>query len=181
MACPWGLAMGVLPDPLHPAIVHFPIALSLVALLLELLARHPRGRVLETSAGLLMVLAALGSVAAVLSGQAARDDAVAPAGVGPLIERHEEIGELAMWLLLAVAAVRLVLAWRGWFKGIVPWVYLALAAAAASVVGYNGYLGGKMVFDHGLGTAPVQRQAPAKAQLAPHLPGGPPGSPSRAG
>jgi uncharacterized membrane protein len=140
MACPWGLAMGVLPDPLHPAIVHFPIALSLVALLLELLARHPRGRVLETSAGLLMVLAALGSVAAVLSGQAARDDAVAPAGVGPLIERHEEIGELAMWLLLAVAAVRLVLAWRGWFKGIVPWVYLALAAAAAGVVGYNGYL-----------------------------------------
>ena len=181
MACLWGVAMGFLPDPLHPAIVHFPIALSLVALLLELLARHPRGRVLETSAGLLMVLAALGSVAAVLSGQAARDDAVAPAGVGPLIERHEEIGELAMWLLLAVAAVRLVLAWRGWFKGIVPWVYLALAAAAASVVGYNGYLGGKMVFDHGLGTAPVQRQAPAKAQLAPHLLGGPPGSPSRAG
>ena len=168
--------MGFIPDPLHPAIIHFPIALSLVAILFEFLARHPRARALETSAGLLMVLAALGSVAAVLSGQAARDEAVVPPPVAPLIERHEELGELAMWLLLAVAAVRLVLAWRGWFKGIVPWAYLALAAVAAGVVGYNGYLGGKMVFDHGLGTAPVQRQAPTKAGLRPAPPEMPPDS-----
>jgi uncharacterized membrane protein len=157
--------MGLLPDPLHPAIVHFPIALSLVALLFEVLARHPRARALEPSAAVMMALAALGSVAAVLSGNAAHDEAVVPSAVVPLIERHEEIGEIAMWLLLAVAAVRLALTWRGWFKGIVPWAYLALAAAAAGVVGYNGYLGGKMVFDHGLGTAPVQRQAPARANL----------------
>jgi uncharacterized membrane protein len=162
--------MGLLPDPLHPAIIHFPIALSLVALLLELLARHPRARKLEASAGLLMVLAALGAVAAVLSGQAAHDDAVVPAAVAPLIAQHEELGELAMWSLLVVAAARLVLVWRGWFKGLVPWVYLAVAAAAAGAVGYNGYLGGKMVFEHGLGTAPVQRQAPTKARLEPILP-----------
>jgi uncharacterized membrane protein len=174
-----GVAMGFLPDPLHPAIVHFPIALSLVALLFEVLARHPRARVLESSAGLLMVLAALGSVAAVLSGQAARDDAVVPAGVGPLLGRHEDIGETAMWVLLAAAAVRLVLAWRGWFKGVVPWAYLALALAAAGLVSYNGYLGGRMVFDHGLGTGPVQRGAPAKAEL--HLPAGAPGLTSPAG
>jgi uncharacterized membrane protein len=162
--------MGLLPDPVHPAIIHFPIALSLVAILFEFLARHPRARRLEPSAALLMVLAALGSVAAVLSGQAAHDEAVVPPAVVPLIERHEQIGEIAMWLLLVVAAVRLVLAWRGWFTGIVPWAYLALAAAAAGVVGYNGYLGGKMVFDHGLGTAPVQRQAPTRASLRMPLP-----------
>jgi uncharacterized membrane protein len=28
------------------------------------------------------------------------------------------------------------------------------------LVGYNGWLGGRIVFDHGVGTAPVQR-APA--------------------
>jgi uncharacterized membrane protein len=168
--------VGLLPDPLHPAIIHFPIALSLVALLLELLARHPRARGLETSAGLLMVLAALGAVAAVLSGQAAHDEAVVPAAVAPLIAQHEELGELAMWSLLVVAAARLVLVWRGWFKGLVPWVYLAAAAAAAGAVGYNGYLGGKMVFEHGLGTAPVQRQTPTKARLELTLPEFPPGS-----
>jgi uncharacterized membrane protein len=163
---PWlGVAMGFLPDPLHPAIIHFPIALGLVALLFELLARHPRARNLEAAAGLLIALAALGSVAAVLSGQVARDEAVVPAAVVPLLARHEDVGELAMWLLLAVAAGRLVLAWRGWFKGIVPWVYLLAATAVVGAVAYNGYLGGKMVFDHGLGTGPVQRQVPAKASL----------------
>jgi len=158
--------VSLLPDPLHPALIHFPIVLSLVALLFEVLARHPRARNLEAAAGLLFVLAALGGVAAVLSGQAARDEAVVPQAVAPLINRHENLGELAMWLLLAVAAVRLLLAWRGWFVGIVPWVFLLAAAAAAGAVGYNAYLGGKMVFDHGLGTAPVQHQTPPKAGLA---------------
>jgi uncharacterized membrane protein len=162
--------VSFLPDPLHPAIVHFPIALSLVALLFELVARHPRGRKLEGAAGLLFVLAALGAVAAVLSGQAARDAAVVPPAVMPLLNHHEDVGELAMWLLLAVAAVRLLLAWRGWFKGLVPWVFLLAAAAAVGAAGYNGYLGGKMVFDHGLGTAPVQQQTPPRAGLAPPAP-----------
>jgi uncharacterized membrane protein len=162
--------MGFLPDPLHPAIIHFPIALSLVALLFELLARHPRARNLEPAAGLLIVLGALGGVAAVLSGQLARDAAVVPPVVVPLLARHEDVGELAMWLLLAVAAGRLVLAWRGWFKGIVPWLYLLAATVAAGAVSYNGYLGGKMVFDHGLGTGPVQRETPAKVSLNVSLP-----------
>jgi uncharacterized membrane protein len=175
--------MSFLPDPLHPAIIHFPIALSLVALLFELIARHPRARSLEGGATLLFVLAALGSVAAVLSGQAARDDAVVPRVVVPLLNRHEDVGELAMWLLLGVAAVRLLLAWRGWFKGVVPWAFLLAAAIAAGAVGYNGYLGGKMVFDHGLGTAPVQNRLPPKAGAVTPVPARPPGGPaaSRAG
>ncbi|MBZ5587701.1 MAG: DUF2231 domain-containing protein [Acidobacteriia bacterium] len=139
--------------------MHFPIALSLVAVLLELLARNRRARGLEAGGAALMVLAALGSVAAVLTGNLAHDEAVVPAAASALVARHEEVGEIAMWLLLALAAVRIALAWKGWFKGSVAWIYLAGAAVAAGVVGYNGYLGGKMVFDHGLGTAPVQRRS----------------------
>jgi uncharacterized membrane protein len=150
--------MSWLPDPLHPAIVHFPIALSIVALLFELLARHPRGRALGQAAGFLLVLAALGAVAAVLTGNAAHDEAIVPAAVAPLLARHEDVGELAMWLLLGAATLRIVLAWRGWLRGVVAWAFVIVLAAATGAVAYNGYLGGKMVFDHGLGTAPVQRQ-----------------------
>jgi len=150
--------MSFLPDPLHPAIIHFPIVLSLVALLFELVARHPRARSLEGAAGLLVLLAAVSSVVAVVTGNAAHDDAVVPPAAAALVARHEQIGELAMWTLLVVAAARIALSWRGWFAGIVPWVYVLALALGAALVSVNGYLGGKMVFDHGVGTGPVQRQ-----------------------
>jgi len=155
--------MGWLPDPVHPAIVHFPIALSLAAVLLDLVSRHRRARGLEAGGAVLMALAALGSVAAVVTGNAAHDEAVVPAAAAALVARHETVGELAMWLLLAVAAVRIALALKGWFLGSVAWIYLAAALAVAGTVGYNGYLGGKMVFDHGLGTGPVQRGSTSPA------------------
>ena len=162
--------MGWLPDPVHPAVVHFPIALSLVAVLLDVVSRRHRARGLESGGAALMVLAALGSIAAVVTGNAAHDEAVVPAAAAALVARHEQVGELAMWLLCALAAVRIALALKGWFKGSVAWIYLASAAVAAALVGYNGYLGGRMVFEHGVGTAPVQRAlAPP---IADHLPGG---------
>ncbi|MGE5237139.1 MAG: DUF2231 domain-containing protein [Acidobacteriota bacterium] len=148
--------MGFLPDPLHPAIIHFPIVLALVAFLFEALARHPRGRSLESAAVVLVVLAALGAVAAVVTGNMAHDEAVIPAGARAILEQHEELGEQAMWVLIVLATTRVILAWRRRFTGWLPWVYLLLAAVAAGMVSYNGRLGGEMVFDHGVGTAPVQ-------------------------
>jgi uncharacterized membrane protein len=152
--------MNLIPDPLHPALVHFPIALSLVALLFDFVSRHPRLRAVEPAGGAVMGLAALGGIAATLSGQLAEEEAVVPRTARALVERHEELGEIAMWLLLAVALVRLALAWRGAFKGLAAWTYLAIALAAATLVSYQGMLGGELVFRHGIGTAPVQRQAP---------------------
>ena len=153
--------MGFLPEPLHPAVIHFPIALSLVALLLDLVSRHRRAHSLEPAGGVLMALAALGGIAATLTGQAAEEEAVVPRAAKALLERHEELGEIAMWVLIAAALVRLALAWRGAFRGVLAWAYLALAIGAAALVGYQGYLGGELVFRHGLGTAPVQRQLPS--------------------
>ncbi|MFZ5787030.1 MAG: DUF2231 domain-containing protein [Acidobacteriota bacterium] len=158
--------MGFPPDPLHPAVIHFPIALAAVAFLVELIARHRQARHLESAAALLIVLAALGGVAATVTGNLAEEEAVIPAVAGPLLEEHEELGERAMWLLLATAAARLVLAWRKAFRGWLPWAYLVLAAAAAGAVGYNGHLGGQLVFRHGVGTAPVQRGEPASVAPA---------------
>ena len=151
--------MDFLPDPLHPAVVHFPIALALVALLLEALARHPRGRALEPAAVLLVVLSAVGAIVAVVTGDLAHDEAVVPPAARALIGRHEELGEIAMWALVVLAVARLVLVRLGRNRGAAAWLYLVLLAAAAGAVGYNGHLGGQAVFRHGVGTDPVQRSA----------------------
>jgi uncharacterized membrane protein len=152
--------MGFLPDPLHPSVIHFPIALSLVGVLLDLVSRHRKARILEPGGAALMLFAAAGAVVAVLSGDAAHDEAVVPPVAAALVGRHEALGEIAMWLLIAVAAVRLAMAIRGYFRGVAAWAYLVLAAAVAVVVSYQGHLGGQLVFRHGVGTAPVQRGAP---------------------
>jgi len=149
--------MGFLPDPLHPALVHFPIALTLAALFLDLAARHPRARGWQDAAVVLWLMAGAGSVVAVLTGNAAHDDAVIPQAARALVEQHEGRAELFMWCVLAYAALRLVLAWKGWFVGTLAWVVLAGALVLAGLVGSVGHLGGQLVFKHGVGTAPVQR------------------------
>ena len=149
--------MDFLPDPLHPAVVHFPIALALVALLFEAIARHPRGRALEPAAVLLVVLAAAGAIAAKVTGDLAHDAAVVPPAARALLGRHEELGEIAMWALVVLAVVRLALARFGRHRGAATWLYLVLLAGAAGAVAYNGHLGGAAVFRHGVGTDPVQR------------------------
>jgi uncharacterized membrane protein len=160
--------MNFLPDPLHPAVVHFPIALALVALLFEAVARHPRGRALEPAAAVLIVLAALGAVVTVVTGNLAHDDAVVPPAARELIGRHEDLGVVAMWALVVLAIARLVLARIGRHRGAAAWLYLVLLAGAAGAVGYNGHLGGQVVFRHGVGTDPVQRSTvPTAAPATP--------------
>lgn len=148
--------MSWLPDPLHPALVHVPIALAMVALLFDVAARLRKGAN-EACATVLLVLAAVGSVAAVVSGQAAQDAAVVPAAARDLVARHEDLGVLAMVGLLTLAAVRGVVAWRRWRHPLLGWVQTLLLAVVVGLVGLTGHLGGTLVFEHGVGTAPVQR------------------------
>jgi uncharacterized membrane protein len=148
--------MNWLPDPLHPAIVHFPLALAMGAFLMALAARHRRLSTWDSPAVFLLVLAAVGSVAAVLTGDAAHDAAVIPTAAAALVARHEQVGTLAMWVLVGLAAVRLLLAWGRLWRGALAWVFVMLIGASAALVLFNGHLGGQMVYRHGVGTGPVQ-------------------------
>jgi len=157
--------MSWFPEPLHPAVVHFPIALTFAALVLEALALVPQLRQLGAAVPVLLLLAALGAVGAVVSGNLAEEEAVIPQAAKPLLEQHEELGEKLMVGLVVLAALRLVLFRTERFATWVRLVLLGLLVLAAAAVGYNGKLGGELVFRHGVGTA-SSLQAPAD-QLAP--------------
>ena len=89
-----------MPLPLHPAIVHFPIALITTALILHGIQLWKPNWLSRVVGLWLMGLATIFSIAAVLSGQ---KEAAKAGGIGYptetliLIERHETTGNIVVW------------------------------------------------------------------------------------
>lgn len=132
----------------HPLIVHFPIALLLLAALLRALVWRRAGRTagggaaLEPAAGLVLWLGAAGAVAAAGAGLLLGSSG---AYGGPTYDRHQ-------WLGLSVAATSLVAAlmWSlrergaGWMR-----VQAAVLAAAVVLVVAAGHFGATLTHGEG--------------------------------
>jgi uncharacterized membrane protein len=97
--------------PIHPMVVHFPIALLLASTLFDALAcRWRREQFRHTSVSLL-VLGVLAAGVAVLTGHVA-EDAVERSGIPKqAIEIHEELGDSVFWVFLGLLSLRLVSYW----------------------------------------------------------------------
>jgi uncharacterized membrane protein len=133
-------ALGVL----HPALVHFPLALSMVAALATFLGALRPGALFQSSETYSCVLAALSSVPAFLIGQEAE------AAMGRMsasreavVSTHETWGAIAMWALLGAAGVHLLARWRSDSTGL-RWLSRGLIVATAGVLAFTGYRGGEV-------------------------------------
>jgi uncharacterized membrane protein len=149
----------VLPDPLHPAVVHFPIVLAFLLPLFAigaLVAIRKGARPLRAWSLPLAVGAALtlSSWVAVQTGEAQDARVERVVGDAPL-ETHEDAAELFLTLsgvLLLVSTTGLVRGVVGRAGRIVGTVgAIALVAAAAQV----GHSGGELVYRHGAASAYV--------------------------
>jgi uncharacterized membrane protein len=149
--------MSVLPDPLHPAVVHFPIVLAVLAPIfaagaLWAIRRGGRPSRAWGVATIVFALLAASSWVAVETGEQQEERVENVVSERPL-ESHEEAAELfliATGAVLAVAALGLV-------RGTVGRV-ARIAAAAGSVallgIGWNvGRTGGELVYRHGAASA----------------------------
>ena len=132
---------------LHPAVVHFPIALAVVGAAGELFYLILRRPWVKWFGPVLLTLALAGSGVAYFSGQAVHDK-VEDQGVPELaVERHLNS---CLWALGTLGLATL-LSWavRPTGKGI--WLSALIALAAAGLTLYTGYLGGELVYKHGAG------------------------------
>lgn len=93
---------------LHPIIVHFTVALTVVGVLLRLVSLTGRVPFAGPAAALLIIVSAATSVAAVKSGADAHGPAERVPGARAAVVEHEEWGERARNGLLVVAALELV-------------------------------------------------------------------------
>ena len=132
---------------LHPAVVHFPIALGLIGALAELVYLLIRRPWVRWFGPVLLTLALAGSGVAYFSGKAVGDKAEHQGVPEAAVDKHEES---CLWALGTLGLATL-LSWavRPTGKGI--WLSTLVALAAAGLTLYTGYLGGELVYVHGAG------------------------------
>lgn len=137
---------------LHPLAVHFPIALSAVALFFQLGARlfaaRPSAPQWAVVGHWTLWLAALSALVAAFFGWQAFNSV-----------DHDEAGHLAMlahraWAVPAVAALLLLAAWDAWrqpAERVNAWWFVVLLAGVVAAIGATAWHGAELVYRHGLG------------------------------
>ena len=151
----------MLPDPLHPAVVHFPIALAALIPLfaaLTLLAIR-MGRTSPHTWAVVVLMQALLVGSAWLAHETGHDqeERVEKIVKESLIEAHEEAADRVLWFAvagLAAAAIGLAGGKAGaWGRAGALAISLATLAAAVQ----TGHLGGELVYRHGAANAYVEK------------------------
>jgi len=143
------------PEPLHPAVVHFPIALLLVGAAFAVAAVFFRRWHFPLFAAILLSLGSLGAVVASATGEGEEEKVEhSMPSAEPALEEHAGWGETArnagiLATLLAVAAVFFVS--RPAIGRPLSLVTALVAIGAAYAVMQAGHLGGELVYRHGAG------------------------------
>lgn len=147
----------MLPDPLHPAVVHFPIVLAALlplAMIWALIAlrRSERPRAVWLPVAVMSVLLFASAWYAKETGEDQEDRVEEVVSHDPIHE-HEEKAEAAT----IAAGITLALAALGLFPGIAGlagrWAALAGAVVALVLVVQTGHSGGELVYEHGAAAA----------------------------
>jgi len=144
---------------LHPMLVHFPVALTLAGT--GVLAWGTlRGNVHAVkSAFLILVLAGALAVPTYITGQVARavlEDSGTFDRDPVLADRHEDMGLYTMAVLVSLGVFSGLAFRKGAQFHARPWPHLVLALAACAMVVATAWLGGRLVFEQGVGVrAPV--------------------------
>ncbi|MDF1573484.1 MAG: hypothetical protein P1P82_17900 [Bacteroidales bacterium] len=92
---------------LHAMIVHFPVALVLVAFVSELIGLILKKEFYSQASFYIIVLAGLGAIAAYISGDAA-GDGMDGGSLQLALEAHEESATFTLWLTIAAAGAKIV-------------------------------------------------------------------------
>jgi uncharacterized membrane protein len=155
------------PSPsLHPLVVHFPIALIVVAAALLLAARLLRSESLASTAATVgtwnLCLGAVAAVFALATGLGAVLDLDVTAAVREAVSQHMK------WAMFTTLVLVLLAVWRG--AGTAPgsrpsWVFIVVLLAATTALGVTGYRGGKNVYEYGVGV----RKIAVRPLEAPHV------------
>jgi len=141
------------PDPLHPIVVHFVIAMVLFSFFCDVIGYFTRNhRLYEVSFWNLLV-AAISIFVAVMFGQFEAGLTTVYSAAKPTLNMHTITGWSLSAILVAITAWRFVIRNRNPIK--VPAVYLGVATFLVCLVTFQVVLGTQLVWVYGLHVEPV--------------------------
>ena len=143
--------------PVHPALVHLPIAFVLLSVAADLSARltksEPR-RAAFRSVGFWSLIAGLvGGMLTIAAGYLDMNRAALTPETHELVDLHETIG----WILAGTLVILCAWRWLIWHRGqmTINTAYLVAAFLVLGITLFQGWYGGEMVYAYGAGVAPA--------------------------
>jgi uncharacterized membrane protein len=139
--------MALRTHEMHPMLVHFPLTLIPAALAFDAVGRFTGSQSLLDVGRTLMPLAAASAVITGVAGFVAQGSVRAEAHAHDLLATHRNLNTVLVGVTSAMAIARQRVRQPGW-------AYFATGLTGLLAMGYTAYLGGKMVYAHGVGVEP---------------------------
>ena len=147
--------MALLPSwapNLHPLVIHFPIALMIVAAFADLVdSLVGRPQWLGSAATTLFALGAAGAIVACLSGQQALETVLMPGMAHPIVESHRTWALATTFYFSLLTLIRVVAAYRAPLARRYRFVLLIASLVGVAGLQQTAERGGRLVFEQGVG------------------------------
>ncbi|MGB3298083.1 MAG: DUF2231 domain-containing protein [Phormidesmis sp.] len=141
------------PDPLHPIIVHFVIAMVVMAFGCDVVGYFTRNQRLFEVSFWNMIVASVSIFVAIIFGQFEAGLAPTYPAVIPVLTRHAALGWSLSAIIVAITAWRFALRDHSLLK--LPPAYLGAASFLVLLIFLQLYMGTQLVWEYGLHVRPV--------------------------
>ena len=138
---------------LHPIVNHFTIALFIVAVVLDIIGLLTKKEYFHTAGWINLVFAAISGVLSLITGLLAEGKVTHSEAAHEIIETHEALGFVIVGCIVVLLVWRLVL--KGKFPVKAMILYLLIGLAGIGVMIRSAFLGGELVFVHGVAVEAV--------------------------
>ncbi len=142
-------------ERLHPALVHFPIALVLTSVLFDALAYSLRRPSLHVVGYWNLVLGVIGAGLASWSGYVSERGLAGGTVPAALMQTHREAALLALGIFTALLLARIAFRGLGRRPSAIP-VYLLAALIGGAYLARTGHTGTRLVFEAAAGVMPAE-------------------------